>query len=375
MKKIVLIALVLFAKPVLASTVAADSSQVRLLSAFFGLDNALPAQAAALCAGQGPAINQDGLVVVFSHKLDAATLSASDFIVVGTNGDTAVPTCVTLAPADEADESRTVLLIGEFGNISASNPPAQVVVVGDLFTVSSANAPSLNAKDARIDSVTALAAGPYLVYARVLPPAEACCECLASGTTQVVQVAWAGGVSNPDGGEVTDTVRRAYTVVVDSAGIELTVVPSALADTGDGDNYHLLCLNTPHRPLRVSLQANLVVDPNFDLNPYTEITVTSDAPTSGVSRPQTPMRHRLTQNYPNPFNPNTVVSYELSVVSQVSLKVFDMLGHDIATLVDARQAAGSYTVRFDAKKLPSGTYFYRLKANDFVQTKRMTLVK
>ncbi|MBC8042957.1 MAG: T9SS type A sorting domain-containing protein [Rhizobacter sp.] len=91
---------------------------------------------------------------------------------------------------------------------------------------------------------------------------------------------------------------------------------------------------------------------------------------------------RLSQNYPNPFNPNTAVGYQLSVASQVQLKVFDVLGREVATLVDAKQAAGNYAVNFNAKNLTSGIYFYRLQAGSsdgrsgsFIETKKMILVK
>ncbi|MBC8042249.1 MAG: T9SS type A sorting domain-containing protein [Rhizobacter sp.] len=98
--------------------------------------------------------------------------------------------------------------------------------------------------------------------------------------------------------------------------------------------------------------------------------------TSGAADEAASLREfQLKQNYPNPFNPNTVVSYRLSVVSQVELKVFDVSGKEVATLVRARQAAGSYSVRFGAAGLPSGIYFYKLQAGDFADTKKMLLVK
>jgi hypothetical protein len=83
----------------------------------------------------------------------------------------------------------------------------------------------------------------------------------------------------------------------------------------------------------------------------------------------------LHQNYPNPFNPSTVISYQLSKNSTVSLAVFDVLGREVAQLVNGTQAAGEYEVQFDASTFNSGLYFYRLSAEDFSQTRRMLLLK
>ncbi len=85
----------------------------------------------------------------------------------------------------------------------------------------------------------------------------------------------------------------------------------------------------------------------------------------------------LTQNYPNPFNPATKISYELPAVNFISLKVFDIAGNEIATLVNEKQNAGTYEINFDASKygLSSGIYFYTLKTADFKETKKMILVK
>lgn len=84
---------------------------------------------------------------------------------------------------------------------------------------------------------------------------------------------------------------------------------------------------------------------------------------------------RLEQNYPNPFNPNTVISYSLGSRQPVSLKVFNLLGTEIATLVDGEQPEGTHTVEFNATSLPSGIYFYELRAGGIAQTRRMVLLK
>lgn len=80
-------------------------------------------------------------------------------------------------------------------------------------------------------------------------------------------------------------------------------------------------------------------------------------------------------NYPNPFNPSTVIKYELPQNSTVRLQVFDMLGREVVTLVDEQQSAGEYSATFDASKLSSGIYIYRLQAGNSVIIKQMTLIK
>jgi hypothetical protein len=88
-----------------------------------------------------------------------------------------------------------------------------------------------------------------------------------------------------------------------------------------------------------------------------------------------PLTYNLEQNYPNPFNPSTVISYQLPVGGNVSLKVFDVLGNEVVTLVAEYKPAGRYEVVFNAASLPSGVYFYQLKAGDYVDTKKMLLIK
>ena len=100
-----------------------------------------------------------------------------------------------------------------------------------------------------------------------------------------------------------------------------------------------------------------------------EIEVTVGAPT----------KFELAQNYPNPFNPTTTINYAIPKVSEsgvaVQLKVYDALGREVATLVNGKQTAGEYSVKFDASKMTSGIYFYTLRAGNFVQTRKMILMK
>jgi hypothetical protein len=83
----------------------------------------------------------------------------------------------------------------------------------------------------------------------------------------------------------------------------------------------------------------------------------------------------LDQNYPNPFNPSTSIQYAISNRQFVTLKVYDILGNEITTLVNEEKPTGEYEIEFDGSKLPSGIYFYQLKAGNFVETKKMILLK
>ena len=83
----------------------------------------------------------------------------------------------------------------------------------------------------------------------------------------------------------------------------------------------------------------------------------------------------LEQNYPNPFNPSTTIKYSIPKQSSVTLKIFGTLGSELATLVKKEQPQGDYEIKFKGTDLPSGIYFYRLQAGDFLKTKKMILIK
>jgi hypothetical protein len=83
----------------------------------------------------------------------------------------------------------------------------------------------------------------------------------------------------------------------------------------------------------------------------------------------------LQQNYPNPFNPSTAIRYSLPQSAAVTLKIFNLTGQEVATLVHQQQTAGEHTVSWNAEKLASGVYMYRLQAGEFVQAKKMVLLR
>ena len=88
-----------------------------------------------------------------------------------------------------------------------------------------------------------------------------------------------------------------------------------------------------------------------------------------------PKKSELLQNFPNPFNPSTTIHYTLSKNSEVMLKIFDLLGKEVETIVSGEKPAGDYEVIWNAKNLPSGIYFYTIRAGEFSETKKLTLLK
>ena len=104
------------------------------------------------------------------------------------------------------------------------------------------------------------------------------------------------------------------------------------------------------------------------------VIVTGDCVT-GVEEELQPLTFSLEQNYPNPFNPSTTIKYSIPELSKVKLTLFNLLGEEVATLVNEEKVSGNYTVDFNATNLPSGVYFYQLKAGEYIETKKMILIK
>lgn len=262
-------------------TTIADSVtrvQGQLLSAFFGLDNGMPLGASiGICRGGAKA---DGMPVIFNHELDISTLQAGDFRVVTKSGKIGDIYCVTMFPAIDAGELRTALLMGEFGS-ATTDPPMMVEIVGHLLSLDK----KVNFKSAQIE-VTPLSLGPTLIMAEPVPqtqwqlgkaggPRGGGSGC-PTGTLQAVRVVWAGGVEKADGTEPGETERQLYQITISqNDGSTRLISPFALADLGDGDNNHLLCLDQLGAPRTVAFPAGHLVDPNHDLNPDTTVIVTT----------------------------------------------------------------------------------------------------
>jgi hypothetical protein len=122
-------------------------------------------------------------------------------------------------------------------------------------------------------------------------------------------------------------------------------------------------------------------DPNYPVAVSAEFvgvntTVTiPQVPPNGIKDVKNVFTFNLAQNYPNPFNPTTKISYTIPERNNVSLKIYDMLGREVATLVNTTKEAGNYEVNFNASNLASGLYIYKIQAGSFTQSKKMLLLK
>jgi hypothetical protein len=250
----------------------ATEQSARPLSAFFGLDNNLPFGANVLCLG---ARGKDGMPVVMSHTVNPDSVQAEDFRVIRQSGATNTPMCVTLRPAVDMDENRTVLLIGEFGNAD-DDPPVKVLIVDDVLSDTN-DSSQVNFRGTEV-SVIPLSAGPEIILATAVPKdiwtlsgrGTSC----PTDTKQVVRVTWTGGVRLPNRDELGEAQRALYMVSLTAAdGSQSEVSPAALADLGDADNNHFLCLDTTTPATAVAFPEGHLVDPNGDLNVYSKVMV------------------------------------------------------------------------------------------------------
>jgi hypothetical protein len=100
-----------------------------------------------------------------------------------------------------------------------------------------------------------------------------------------------------------------------------------------------------------------------------------DALEDPVETSNQPDKFKLYQNYPNPFNPSTIINYELQITSDVELSVYNSLGQRLTTLVSKQEAAGNHQIEWDASDYSSGVYYYKLASGNFVDVKRMILMR
>jgi hypothetical protein len=234
-----------------------EDEEPTLLSAFYGLDDALPPISAALCDG---APGMDGLVVVVNDRL--TTVTGDQFEVVTRSGARLTPMCATLAPADEPEERRTVLLIGDLGN-AATDPPVEVITPRSLDTDIAVDGARYAGRSI---AVTPLGDGPTLVATEWAEPTADC----PAGTIATLRVAWAGGIVLTDGTEIAPDDTALYNLTIDDPSqspVELT----GLGDLGDNDNYHELCTTSTPRPVVITVAAGTFQDPNGDANPAVKL--------------------------------------------------------------------------------------------------------
>ena len=131
-------------------------------------------------------------------------------------------------------------------------------------------------------------------------------------------------------------------------------------------------LNNPTGTAYIQIEVGTFSNPEvrYPLN----FMITTD-PSMGVNEPALLSNYSLSQNYPNPFNPSTKINYNVAEPGFVQLKVYNVLGVEVVSLVNEQKYAGNYTVDFDASRFSSGVYFYSLTVNNFTQTRKMILEK
>ncbi|CAD0186138.1 hypothetical protein RUESEDTHA_03043 [Ruegeria sp. THAF57] len=254
----------------------ANGQSAELLSAFHGLD-ALPRVSNVICRGSE---GNTGMPVIFSTEIDISTMQAGDFRVTTQSGAIGTMHCASVLPATDPGELRTVLLIGQLGPAD-SDPPVRVDIIGHLHSIDGtidfrgASAPVIPLED-----------GPSITLAEVVddwtqvgtlgPRRVRGSLCPTKGIVQAVRVTWEGGVTLEDGTEPGEAERDLYTITVTAAdGTRRDINPAALANLGDGDNNHVLCMDTSDMPVSVSFPASVLTDPNGDLNPATRADVST----------------------------------------------------------------------------------------------------
>ena len=246
------------------SDVPEGGTDLRILSAYHGLDP-LPAQAIIGLCGMAPVSGQDGMPVVFSAQINGDTLSPTAFAVEISSGERVTPLCVTLRPALEPLEQRTVLLIGPFS--PEDSLPVGIEIMEQLEDVDGNSLVGL-----RSEEVTALASGPSLVLAERFAPNTSGLEgeCPAD-TAQALQLTWEGGVTGPAGADLDEAQRTAISILLENGN---RVTPLSLGDD-DPDNHVIACVAETSPAVSVSVAAGFFHDPGDDANPETRIGVIS----------------------------------------------------------------------------------------------------
>jgi hypothetical protein len=196
--------------------------------------------------------------------------------------------------------------------------------------------------------------------------------------------------------------QTVYDVTTGTKGNQIIIKLENKSKTSKAENVNVKLINTPSvltfnekqqiiNAIDISKEKNISflfdIKRNVELNKKDTIEFLISG--NGINQKKSflinyiaPKEYALTQNYPNPFNPATTIRYNLPFDSKVSLKIYDILGNEVKTLVNEQQAAGYKEVKFDGSSLASGVYIYRLIANNsanqqanFVSVKKMIMIK
>lgn len=170
-----------------------------------------------------------------------------------------------------------------------------------------------------------------------------------------------------------------YTIAIDSSDQIFLGYIGIYYSSDNGDNWIPINSGLPNLSTGIITPVgSFVVNPEGYVFAGTTASgvyrsVNSTTSIKDIENPQ--LSFFLSQNYPNPFNPSTVIIYQLPTAGNVKLKVYDLLGREVANLVEEYKLAGSHEIEFNAGNLTSGVYFYRLQAGSFVETKKLVLLK
>jgi len=345
-----------------------------------------------------------GTMLMVAFMLPAVALSQSspapmnlgtsgDFVIlsktgISTTGVTSITGDIGVSPIDHTAITGFGLILDLSGTFSRSS-----LVTGKVFAADYTDPTPTKMSTAVSDMETAYtdAAGRTLPDYTELYAGDITGQTLAPGLYK-----WGTGVLVSDGGvTISGTVNDVWIFQIAqnldlSNGAIVTLSGGAQVSNIFWQVAGQVTLGTTTEMKGIILcQTQIVMSTGATLNgrALAQTAVTLDANTiftspslTAVENGLTPQEFALLQNYPNPFNPATRIQYSLEKAVQVSLKVYNLLGFEVATLVNGRQAAGSYSVPFSAingnnSTLASGVYFYRLEAGSFVSTKKLVLMK
>lgn len=232
----------------------------RFLSAFWGLDDGMPQQ-------------MDGMPITFSWLINPASIDPADFNVIRSDGTVIVPAFATLRPANESNETQTILLTGDFGDAESGVRPVRVRLVGQLLGSPPGSKRSEVFSGLVSPPIRRLSAGPSIVDAWRIDPALLTNDANACTVgSAFVRIVWSGGITDfPTGNEVDVAVTRAYRLTYLHRGKTVSIAPLEIGDLNDGDNMH--DLSFPAIPARaklltITLPGRHVEDPNGDPNSF-----------------------------------------------------------------------------------------------------------